>query len=119
MICQSITQRSDLEENLLFQIKCEKLPIPKREFRFHPTRKWRSDFVWEKQRLIVEVEGGVWTKGRHVRGGGFIKDCEKYNNISLMGYKLLRVCEPHIKSGKAIKWIKQAISIIDNELILF
>ena len=41
------------------------------EYRFHPTRKWRLDWFHESG-VGVEIEGGIWTKGRHTRGKGFL-----------------------------------------------
>lgn len=66
------------------------IPIPEREYKFHPTRKWRLDFAWPEYRLAVEIEGGAYKKGRHNRPVGFIKDMEKYNSLTLSGWYLLR-----------------------------
>lgn len=66
------------------------LPAPEFELEFHPTRKWRFDIAWPDKRVAVEVEGGVWSKGRHVRGSGFIKDMEKYNAAVALGWRILR-----------------------------
>jgi very-short-patch-repair endonuclease len=63
-------------------------PIP--EYRFHPVRKWRIDYAWPDILLAVEIEGGVWVKGRHTRGKGFSGDMEKYNELAEMGWVLLR-----------------------------
>ena len=41
-------------------------------------RNWRCDFAWPDRRLIVEVEGGVYSQGRHTRPSGFTKDLEKF-----------------------------------------
>lgn len=60
------------------------------EYKFHPKRRWRIDFAFPEIQLAVEIEGGVWTQGRHTRGSGFVKDMEKYNNLTLLEWKLLR-----------------------------
>lgn len=72
-------------------VKRAKLPAPTPEFRFHPTRKWRIDFAWPEQRVALEVEGAVWTSGRHTRGSGFVKDLVKYNELARMGWRLVRI----------------------------
>jgi hypothetical protein len=41
--------------------------------------------------IALEVEGGVWTRGRHTRGKGFLGDMEKYNAAALGGWCVLRV----------------------------
>jgi len=100
---------SHLEEKLLIQIRHERLPEPEREIRFSNTRKWRIDFGWPDLMLAVEVEGGTWTNGRHSRGSGFRKDCEKYNQLSMDGWTLLRFTPGMISEGEAILTIGEAI----------
>lgn len=45
---------------------------------------------------LIEVEGGVWMKGRHNTGSGFIADCEKYLEAALLGYRVIRLAPPQI-----------------------
>lgn len=71
-------------------IKQEGLPVPETEYKFHPTRKWRFDYCWPKQKIALEVDGGVWTQGRHTRGSGAIKDMEKFNNAAILGWRVLK-----------------------------
>jgi hypothetical protein len=66
------------------------LPPPTFELEFHPERRWRFDIAWPKFKVALEVEGGVWTQGRHTRGSGFLKDVEKYNAATCLGWRLLR-----------------------------
>ncbi len=80
---------------------------PVTEFRFHPTRKWRSDFAFPDKMLLVEFEGGVFVKGRHTRGAGFVADCEKYNNAALLGYVVMRFTDKHVRTGEALVMIEQ------------
>lgn len=67
------------------------LPAPIREHRFHAVRRWRFDYAWPEQRVALEVEGGVWTGGRHTRGAGFVGDLEKYNAAVVAGWRVVRV----------------------------
>lgn len=62
-----------------------------REYRFAPPRRWRADFAHVASRVLVEIEGGVWTRGRHVRGDGFRRDCEKYNAAAADGWRVFRL----------------------------
>jgi very-short-patch-repair endonuclease len=90
-------------------VEAHDLPLPEREVKFHPRRKWRFDLAWREQRVAVEVEGGAWTNGRHVRGAGYLSDCEKYNQAQLMGWIVLRFCPDQVMSGECFPTIKQAL----------
>ena len=70
-----------------------KLPEPQPEFRFHPSRRWRFDYAWPDHHVALEVEGAVWTQGRHTRGSGFLADIEKYNAAAALGWRIIR-CTP-------------------------
>lgn len=65
-------------------------PELEREYRFHPKRKWRADFAHPRALVLIEVEGGTWTHGRHNRGAGYRGDCIKYNHAALLGYRVFR-----------------------------
>jgi very-short-patch-repair endonuclease len=100
---------SHLEATLEFHMKAAGLPALEREFRFHPPRRWRFDFVLLDQKLAIEVEGGTWTNGRHVRAQGFSADCEKYNQAVLDGWRVLRFTGDMVKSGEALRVIEEAL----------
>ena len=101
--------RSELEWRLLNRIEHAGLPMPTPEHRFAPPRRWRFDFAWVEQWVAVEVEGGTWTSGRHVRGAGYDNDCEKYDEAVLMGWRILRFTAHHIDCGYAIETLKRAL----------
>jgi very-short-patch-repair endonuclease len=65
---------SNLEELLGQHIQICNLPLPAREYRFHPGRRWRFDFTWPRYKITVEIDGGIYSRGRHVRGRGFERD---------------------------------------------
>ena len=84
------------------------VPEPATEHRFHPKRKWRFDFAWPDVRLALEVEGGVWTGGRHTRGSGFLGDVEKYNAAAVMGWRVLRCTPSTLLKLETVNTIKEA-----------
>lgn len=47
------------------------------EYRFYPKRRFRFDFAHVEARVGIEVHGGIYRNGRHVRIGGFNGDCIK------------------------------------------
>lgn len=82
-------------------------PVP--EFRFHPTRKWRFDYAWPLHMLALEVDGGVWTQGRHTRGAGAIADMEKLSEAAILGWRVLYVVPDDLKNGVALDRVTRAL----------
>lgn len=93
---------------MAMQLQALNVPF-EREFRFHSTRRWRADFHIVGRQLLIEVEGGVWSEGRHTRGKGYMGDMEKYNEATALGYQLLRFSTEQVKSGFAVKKIEQVL----------
>lgn len=60
------------------------------EYKFHPERKWRFDFAFPEEKIAIEVEGGLFSQGRHTRGRGYIGDMQKYNAAVCLGWRVLR-----------------------------
>lgn len=86
------------------------LPAPETEVRFHPTRKWRADFLWrEPHMLIVEQDGGLFVRGRHSRGVGAELDMEKHAAALAMGYRVMRVSPRHVRNGQAVAWVENIL----------
>lgn len=81
-----------------------------KEFKFHPTRRWRFDYAIPEHKIAVEVEGGVWTNGRHTRPQGFLGDIEKYNTATLMGWRVFRTTPTDLVRTATLKLLKTAIS---------
>ena len=85
-----------------------------REFQFYPERKWRFDFAVVRNdglksalKLAIEIEGGIWTQGRHTRGQGFLNDCEKYNTAVIFGWDVLRFSVDDVLNGQARETLRQ------------
>ena len=100
--------RSPLEVQLAFQMDAIGLRYVS-EYRFDAVRRWRLDFAFVEHKVGIEVEGGIWTNGRHNRGSGFEADAEKYNALASAGWRLFRFTPGMIKSGVALKVIEAAI----------
>ena len=83
-----------------------------REFKFHPKRRWRVDFfiLHESSPLAIEVEGITSYGshlGRHQSAKGFEADCEKYAELLIAGYSLLRVTPRMVMNGIAIHYVNK------------
>lgn len=102
----------DLATDLPLRVGAVRIPAPVREHKFHPTRKWRFDWAYPAMRIAVEVQGGIFTQGRHVRGAALLREYEKINAAALAGWRILFVTPQQVQNGEATKLIAQAI---DNE----
>lgn len=96
------------ESLLAIQLKALRIEF-EQEFEFHPKRKWRADFHIVGKKILVEVEGGIWSGGRHTRGKGYIGDMEKYNAAVMMGYQVIRFSTEQVKSGLAVQQIEKMV----------
>lgn len=108
-----MSKKSHLEAQFELIVTYAGLPQPVAEHRYHPTRKWRFDFAWPDRLVAVEIEGGAWTGGRHTRGSGFVKDCDKYNAAALLGWRVLRYTTTHLNDVDAVVEQLRAILEID------
>ena len=86
------------------------LPLAKAQYRFHPTRMWRFDVAWPAQKVALEIEGGTWSGGSHVRGLRFESDCEKYAEATILGWAVLRVTTAMCKDGRATDLVQRLLA---------
>lgn len=90
------------------------LPTPVFEYRFHDKRKWRIDVAWPDHRLGLEVQGGIFVQGRHSRGASLLKEWEKLNTGSAMGWRWF-FCQPKdVCTQEVVNYIKEAIDESDT-----
>lgn len=89
------------------------------EVRFHPTREWQIDVAITRQlpvsvdaqseAIAIEINGGAWSRGRHVRGKGFIDDMEKLNALTELGWRCLQYTPQQVLSGEALAQIMRCL----------
>jgi len=103
------------EQLFLDQLMENQLDVPKAEYRFLKKRRFRFDFAWPDRMIAMEVEGGVWSGGRHTRGKGYSRDLEKYNLATLHGWKVYRFTTQDVTSGTAISFMN---NILTNKTIM-
>ena len=81
-------------------------------YRFHDRRKWEIDFAWVTLKIAVEMEGGTFTSGSHVRGVGYAANCEKYNMLAELGWIVLRYTTDMLDKDPAAV-IAQVVKVIE------
>lgn len=104
-----MTKESNLERLFRIQLTANGVEDYVQEKQFHPTRRWRLDFAWTNEKIAVEIQGGTWSKGRHVRGSGMKGDCEKYSEAAILGWRIIFATTEHVKSGEAVEWLIRAL----------
>jgi hypothetical protein len=62
------------------------------EHKFCKDRKWRFDFVLlpKKVKIAIEINGGIYLKGKHNYGTAYEKDLEKINTAQILGWIVLQ-----------------------------
>lgn len=108
---------SRLEDKLLVQIVEADLPVPIRQSRAPwdgTGRLFKADFYWPEFGLIVEVDGGTWSGGRHTRGEGYERDCEKLALAAINGQRILKVTSRQVQSGVALQWIGAMLGVWES-----
>lgn len=88
---------SKLEREFLGFWKILKGPELTTEYRFHAKRRWTFDFAFPEKKIAMEVEGGTFSRGRHVRGVGYANDCIKYNAATVLGWQVYRFTSDMLK----------------------
>jgi len=118
-----------------FQQVCKScgLPVPEREYKFHPTREWKLDYAWinptvedrdyryiiNLPNLAVEVQGGVWQKNKKGEYSGtghshpmwIMRDIEKHNALTMQHIYLLQCTPADVRSGVIFTLLKKWFGI--------
>lgn len=99
--------KSDLEAALVKQLEWEMRPAPVPQYRAVAERRWKWDLAWPAHNLLVEVDGGQYTGGRHQRPGrwGADNDAEKQSTAAALGWVTMRFTRKMIEDSRAVELI--------------
>ena len=80
------------------------------EYRFCD-RKWRFDFAFDPEgaKVALEVQGGIFTQGRHTRGAALLKEMEKLNTAASLGWRVLYSTPDNLCMTETIDFVKEAV----------
>lgn len=94
-----------------FKLACKQhgLPIPVAEYRFWPGRKFAFDWCWPDYLLACECEGGIWVRGRHNRGQGYLNDMLKYSEAAVRGWCVVRVVPSDLFSESTFDLLRRGM----------
>ena len=63
--------------------------VPERQYKFHPTRKYRADFAFPQYKVLVEIQGGSYTRGAHHTPKGYSQNCLRQIEATILGWRMI------------------------------
>lgn len=109
------SSKTSAEEVLAIDLAGACLPFV-RQFRYAKGRNLTADFMVEHckalictQRVLVEVQGGVYTKKAHGSVTGVLADIDRLNAATVNGWRMLRFTPKQVDEGEAIPVIEAAL----------
>lgn len=103
---------SDLEREFAFTLRAEKIAGYVAEYEFagiECDRKWRFDFAWPREKVCVEVQGGLRGHGKHARPEGYANDATKSAEAQMCGWTVIGATPETIRSGEAVRLLREAL----------
>jgi very-short-patch-repair endonuclease len=105
-------KNSHLEQRFEHVISVHQLPEPVREYTFYG---YRYDFAWPQLKIAVEIDGGTFSGGNHVRGVGYSRDCRKNNLAQSEGWIVLRADRTILFEKEFVQIVKKIIVMRINQ----
>lgn len=107
----------------VFMAACAKhyIPPPVEELRVVTHRDWMFDFAWPETRVALEIEGGIYGRGKacpvcgrrppgaHSSIERLKSDMEKYNTAAMAGWCVIRCTPEEITTGAVFAFLVPAI----------
>ena len=77
-------------------------------------RDWCFDIAFPDRLVACEINGGIYTKGRHIRPSGYIDDCEKLRDAAKLGWRVLPFPGPIVEKNpdRCIEDLACALGIV-------
>lgn len=74
--------------------------IPQSQVHFDFEYNGRFDFAWIDSMVALEIQGGTFVRGAHVRGLGYSDDCKKINLATLKGWRVFQATTDMLRPDK-------------------
>lgn len=74
-------------------------------------REWRFDFAWIRERVALEVMGGLHHKGRRSHGSAeqSYRDYQKSAEAQVCGWTVVHATAEMIRDGEAVRLVNAAL----------
>ncbi len=83
-----VVDRVVLLDALRAAVSCQ---VSDKEVTMIPGRRWKADLAWPDHKVALELQGGVFVGGHHVRGVGYEDDCQKILHATAAGWRVLPI----------------------------
>lgn len=99
-------------------VKAHGLPEPETEVVFLPPRKFKADYCWRDERIVVEKNGGVFMRnaktgaGAHALPSNILRDYEKCNLAQLAGWTYLQFTPKQLLQTETIEMLKTVFRMV-------
>ena len=100
---------SALENLFAMQLDAAGLTGYVREYQAIPGRKFRFDFAFLRERLLIEINGGTYNGGAHGRGVGINRDYAKGTLAVVHTWRVLSFDTKQVRSGAALEVVEKLI----------
>lgn len=105
------TAPPDIEGALVVDLMQAGLGGFERNYQFDRPRRWELDFAWLMQRVAIEVQGGMHSRGAHVRPAGYRRDSQKSRRAQLMGWIVLPCTAADLSDKSIIADVETALEL--------
>lgn len=84
----------------------------------YPFRRWKFDFAILELKILIEIDGGTWTRGKssHNWGPGIRRQCLKQNAAVAEGWRPFRYTADMLTQKEAPIQIGALLKLVQREL---
>ena len=97
---------SNAEDLLAFQLRAVGIEFVQQHI-YAPPRKLRADFGLTANRLLVWVDGGIYSRQAHGSISGILKDIERANEAACHDWLVIRCTPDMVKDGSALAMVER------------
>lgn len=73
------------------------------------SKRYRADFAHLQAKVIIEIQGGVFNRGRHVQGSGYARDARKFNLAQFSDWQVFLLVTDTATDDKILRQIAEHI----------
>ena len=76
------------------------------------SKRYRADFAHVPSRCLIEIQGGTFSRGRHVTGSGYERDARKFNLATMSGWKVFLLTS---QTAKDATWLQMIADYVRSQ----